>query len=675
MKTYAACLLTVAITLLSHRAGAVPYRNPYGKLPANATPGDRMFADYFRAETRTLTERSLADLRTVDDWRRYRVTARRQLFEMLGLDPLPPKTDLKATVTGTLDHPEFTVEKLHFQSRPGLYVTANVYVPKNLSGPAPAILYVCGHANVKINGVSYGSKAHYQHWGAWLARNGYVCLIIDTIQLGEIEGIHHGTYREGFWWWNSRGYSSAAAEAWNCIRALDYLQSRPDVDGERLGVTGRSGGGAYSWWIAALDDRIKAACPTAGITDLQNYVADGCVEGHCDCMFMVNTYRWDYAQVAALVAPRPLLIVNSDKDTIFPLDGVVRLHERVRGIYDLEHAPEKLGLILGEGPHKDTQELQVPVLRWFNKWLKKSEAPVANYAEKFFTPQQLKVFATLPADEISSRCYENFTALATDAASLDPRRALADLRAKTFGGWPSAVAPANLRQIATTEADGVRLTVHEFESEGGIRLRFYLAQPAAGAPKSVHVETVDEPTWRQQLQVAKAGFARALGEELGRAGLDPNSPVQSGEQNDFAGWIRYIRDNQAAYITFAPRGVGMSALGGDKRYQTQIRRRFMLLGATMASAQVWDVLRVSEAARSLPGLGGLPLHFHASPEMTEVATFAALFEPKLASLTLAQTPRSDQAAPDFLNWSRIVTPGQLLQLAGLKTKVNLPAKP
>ena len=68
----------------------------------------------------------------------------------------------------------------------------------------------------------------------------------------------------------------------------------------RIGVTGRSGGGAYSWWIATLDERIKAAAPVAGITDLQNHVVDGVAEGHCDCMFQVNTYRWDFAQVAAL---------------------------------------------------------------------------------------------------------------------------------------------------------------------------------------------------------------------------------------------------------------------------------------------------------------------------------------------------------------------------------------
>ncbi len=674
MTSQAAVLLAAVLALAGTSASAAAYRNLYGKFPTNATAGDRMFAEYFRAETRTLGERSLADIRTLEDWDKYKVTARKQLFEMLGLDPLPPKTDLKATVTGTLDHPDFTVEMLHYQSRPGLYVTGNVYVPKRLSAPAPAILYVCGHSVVKTNGVSYGAKAGYQHWGAWFARNGYVCLIIDTVQLGEIEGIHHGTHSKDMWWWNSRGYSSAAAEAWNCIRALDYLQSRKDVDGERIGVTGRSGGGAYSWWIAALDERIKAACPTAGIVDLHSHVVDGTVEGHCDCMFMVNTYRWDYAQVAALMAPRPLLIVNTDKDTIFPLDGVVRVHERVRGIYDLYNKPEQLGLILTEGPHKDTQELQVPVMRWFNKWLKKSEAPVPNYAEKLFTPQQLKVFEKLPADEITSKCYENFTQLAVDSAGFEPQKAMALLQTKTFGGWPAATAPANVRQVATTETDGVRLTVHEFDSESGIRLRFYLAQPTAAAPKALHIETVDEQNWQQQLQLAKAGFASAFSEELARAGVDPKSPVPPQLKKQFDGWMRYVRDHQAAYITFAPRGVGMTALGGEKRYQTQMRRRFMLLGETLASSQVWDVHRASQAARALPGFGELPLHFHASPEMTEVAAFATLFEPKLASLTLAQPPRSDKDAPDFLNWSRIVTPAQLLQLAEQKTKVNLPKK-
>jgi dienelactone hydrolase len=302
-----------------------------------------MLVDYFRARTASLATNSLAEIKSLEDRNARREDCRRQLFEMLGLDPLPPRSELKAAVTGRVEREDFVVENVHFQSRPGLYVTANLYLPKGLTKPAPTVLYLSGHGPVISNGVSYGNKVSYQHHGAWFARNGYVCL-------GEILGLHHGTYREGAWWWNSRGYTPAGVEAWNCIRALDYLSTRPEVDTNRFAATGRSGGGAYSWWIAALDERIKAAAPVAGITDLHDHVVDGTVEGHCDCMFTVNTYRWDYPQVAALVAPRALLIVNTDADSIFPLGGVQRTHAQMRRIYDLHKAPDKLGLVIAPGP-------------------------------------------------------------------------------------------------------------------------------------------------------------------------------------------------------------------------------------------------------------------------------------------------------------------------------------
>ncbi len=366
------------------------------KTPAiDTSRGDAMIAGYFRAETEKLTRQCLKDINTLEDWQTRRDEYRRQLYEMLGLDPLPERTPLSPVVTGRVEHEQFVVEKLHFQSRPGLYVTGNLYLPKQPDGKLPAILYVCGHGRVKKNGISYGNKTHYQHHGGWFARNGYVCLTIDTLQLGEIEGIHHGTYRYGMWWWNARGYSSAGVEAWNCIRALDYLQSRDEVDPDRIGVTGRSGGGAYSWWIAALDERIRVAVPVAGITSLQNHVVDGCVEGHCDCMYMVNTYRWDFPLVAALVAPRPLLISNSDKDRIFPVDGVFDVYMKTRRIYELQGALDKIGLQITEGPHKDTQELRIHAFHWFNKYLKGEDPLIEQTAVKFFEPEQLKVFDKL----------------------------------------------------------------------------------------------------------------------------------------------------------------------------------------------------------------------------------------------------------------------------------------
>src|SRR5215212_9354108 len=236
---------------------------------------DSSLLEYFKQETAELSGKCLTEIQTAAQWREAAPKYREQLAEMLSLSPMPARTPLNAKVAKRLEHDTFTVENLHFQSSPGLYVTANLYLPKNLTKPAPTILYVTGHGPVITNGVSYGNKVAYQHHGAWFARNGYACLIIDTLQLGEIQGLHHGTHTEGMWWWNSRGYSSAAVEAWNTIRAIDYLETRSEVDKEKIGVTGRSGGGAYSWSTVALDPRVKVAAPVAGITDLRNYVVDG----------------------------------------------------------------------------------------------------------------------------------------------------------------------------------------------------------------------------------------------------------------------------------------------------------------------------------------------------------------------------------------------------------------
>src|SRR5438093_36735 len=425
----------------------------------NWAPGDKMLADYFRAETARVSARCLTDLKRLEDWTSQREKHQRQLLEMLGLWPVPQKTDLKPVVTGKAEADSFVVERLYFQSLPGLYVTANLYLPKNPVRPAAAILYVCGHGPVIRNGVSYGNKVSYQHHGAWFAQNGYVCLILDTLQLGEIQGIHHGTYKEGMWWWNSRGYTPAGVEAWNGIRALDYLCTRPEVDTNRFGITGRSGGGAYSWTIAALDERIKVAAPVAGITDLQNYVVDGAVEGHCDCMFFLNTYRWDYPQLAAMLAPRPLLICNSDRDTIFPLDGVMRLHAKVRHIYELFGAATNLGLLITEGPHKDTQDLQLPVFRWFNRFLKGEDPLIEVAAKKYFEPEQLKVFDKLPAGQKNSTIQETFAPMAQPSAVPTSKDEwtkqrdewLAGLKEKCFGGWPEKAGPLELKQVFSAE--------------------------------------------------------------------------------------------------------------------------------------------------------------------------------------------------------------------------------
>jgi dienelactone hydrolase len=638
--------------------------------PTGAERGDRLMSDYFRGQTMRLADDCLDEVETLEDWTSKRAEYRQQLLEMLGLDPLPEKTDLKPVITGRVEHDEFIVEKLYFQSRPGLYVTGSLYIPKKLEGRAPTILYVCGHGNNKKNGVSYGSKSAYQHHGGWFARHGYVCLIIDTLQLGEIEGLHHGTYRENMWWWLARGYTPAGVEAWNCVRALDYLETRPEVDPERFGVTGRSGGGAYSWWIAAIDERIKAAVPVAGITDLENHVVDGAVEGHCDCMYMVNTYQWDYPQVAAMVAPRALLISNTDKDRIFPLEGVMRVHNKVRNIYRLYGAADELGVQITEGPHKDTQELHIHAFVWFNRFLKGENPPIAKAAEKFFEPEQLKVFDEYPRDQQNTRIHEVFVAKAEQPAvpqsSSDWQRQrdewLTALQQKSFRGWPQQPSALNLKKAFMVERDGIRFSAADYESQEQVPLRLYFAHRAGlDKPDLVVLNVLDDQGWTEFLASMQVGFAEELkGETLPEA--DQKQYEQTKKMFESFNWVM-------AYV--APRGVGPTAWNPDTKKQTQVRRRFMLLGQTLDAMQTYDVRRAIQAVRAIEPLKGVPVWLQGQRQMAGACVYASLFEPDIKRLDLWQLPQSHHEGPYYLNVLRYLDLPQAVAMAAERSQVRI----
>ena len=449
---------------------------PEWALP-DTSPGARSLRTLLERKVTAIEANSLEKtVATRAEWEAGRDRLRGELKEMLGLQPEPPRTDLQPVVTGTFEEAGCVVENLHFQPMPRLYLAANLYRPKSASGKLPAILYVCGHSNVEENGVSLGNKTAYHHHGLWFARHGYVCLIIDTVQWGELVGHHHGTYRLGRWWWASRGFTPAGVEAWNGIRALDYLSSRPEVDPERLGMTGRSGGGAYTWWVAAIDERVKVAAPTAGIASLRNHVMDGCIEGHCDCMFMHNLYQWNFDRVAALVAPRPLLILNTDKDDIFPLDGVYQVYAGARRIYERLDAVDHIGLHIAEGPHKDMQSLNVGAFAWFERFLKGVDrmATFDEAAKPSIAPARLRVFSELPKDERTTRIDEDFVPAAPATAPPADAAAWGELQSRWQQALQSTVFRAGPADAVVPDPESVGLVVETDRSPGGglvLRLR------------------------------------------------------------------------------------------------------------------------------------------------------------------------------------------------------------
>ncbi len=475
-------------------------------LSASASAQDSPWSKYFKSETNKIAAATDADLQSVtpETWMNQQAAWRTELRMMLGLEPLPERTDLNVTVTGTIHHTGLNIQRLHFQSRPGLYVAANLYLPSGEIPKSgwPAVLYVCGHARVEDNGRLFGNKTGYHHHGLWFARHGVACLIIDTVQLGELQGEHHGTYKLGRWDWVSRGYTPAGVEAWNALRAIDVLEAWPGIDAQRIGITGRSGGGAYSWFAAALDDRIRVAVPVAGITDLHNHIIDGCVTGHCDCMYFVNYYGWDYTKLAALIAPRPLLLANSDSDGIFPLDGVMRTHQVLAKHYAKLGATDSYGLLITPGPHQDTQELQVGAFKFLLRHLLGATPVIDTPALKELTPEQLAVFEReIPKDEKVTSLGQWFPRAAESI--LDPEQAKTAWQDKWLISLTDTALRLPLRELNENQQFGLVMSgsagggvgnwkLFQSDLRDGLNMSIVALEHDSSKPPVVHVGAVDD---------------------------------------------------------------------------------------------------------------------------------------------------------------------------------------
>lgn len=630
-----------------------------------------MLDTYFSQELARLHSDAGPAPATLEEWTSRSGAYRAQLKEMLGLSPWPDRTPLHATVTGTIQRQEIEVEKVHFQSMPGLYVTGNLYLPSHRSGKLPAILYVCGHAgSANRTHPPYGAKSIYQYHGSWLAENGYVCLVIDTIENGEIKGVHRGTKWFDMWWWNSRGYTPAGVETWNAIRALDYLQSRPEVDPERLGMTGRSGGGFTTWFTAALDDRIKVAVPVAGIADLRSHVLEHHISSHCDCAYMVNTHRWDFDRLAMLVAPRPLRIVATDRDQILPLDGMMRVSSAVANLYQLHGAVEKLALAVGEGIHHDSQELQLAALRWFNRFLKGEDRLVESAAKPLFDAKELAVFEKLPVDERTSKIHETFVPQARPAVPADlnewtreKEAWLPALKEKSFAAWPAEGAPFDIKLISRDDKSGMTLSRWDFSSQGAMRLPlFVFSSVQAGAVGRVRLHVLDDASWNEFLAAAADSFPSV--------GVPEGGTMASSLHKDL---LSRAAKGEFTLVYLAPRGVGPTRWFHDGGSRKNSIRSFMALGETVEGMRVWDIHRAVEAL-SLPGVLGTPVQdVEVSGERFQAvnALYASVFTSEITSLHLFAPPASHRIGPDYLNVLRILDVPQAVALAAERIKVRI----
>jgi hypothetical protein len=252
---------------------------------------------YYQSEEDAIKQlvRMSATYSNLGEWQERAARIRRQILVGAKLDPLPERTPLNPVIRNKRNYAGYSVESAAFEARPGFFVYGNLYRPVGKRGPFPGILYAHGH-------MDRGRYEPDQQIGcATLARLGAVVFSYDMIGFGDSR--HLG--------WNHQHEQALTLQTWSSIRALDFLQSLPNVDDERLGMTGCSGGGTQTFLLAAIDDRVDAAVPVAMVS--------AHFFGGCECESGLPIHKTadletNNAEIAACVAPRPLLLVSVGGD-------------------------------------------------------------------------------------------------------------------------------------------------------------------------------------------------------------------------------------------------------------------------------------------------------------------------------------------------------------------------
>lgn len=317
--------------------------------------------------------RRVAGLRSKADWRRYQEQVRQRLHEIIG--PFPEKTPLKARVTGTLEKDGYRVEKLVYESMPGLYVTAALFIPEGLEGgKAPAILFCSGHTAEGFRSMTYQTIILN------LVRKGFVVLAFDPIGQGERLQYFDpaiGTSRVGG---PTREHSYSGAQAfitgssqarymiWDGIRSIDYLLTREEVDPARIGVTGRSGGGTQSAYIAALDDRVLAAAPENYITSFERLLQTRGPQDAEQNFYHGIARGIDHADLLIARAPKPTLMITTTRD-IFSIQGARETYAEAMRAFEALGERENLRVVEDDAPHASTRKNREAMYAFFQEAL------------------------------------------------------------------------------------------------------------------------------------------------------------------------------------------------------------------------------------------------------------------------------------------------------------------
>ncbi len=332
----------------------------------------RMVQEWLVAQVREAERRGNAlreAVRTKDDAAAYVKSCQDRIRQCFG--PIPDKTPLNARTTRVIERETYRIENVIFESRPGYFVTANLYVPKGRKFPMPGVVGTCGHS---LNGKAQDS---YQSFAQGLTRMGYVVLLFDPVGQGErfqyltpdLKSRYKGGVGEHIQMGNQQalvGEFLGAWFAWDGVRALDYLLTRDEVDPKHVGVTGNSGGGTQTTWLCGVEQRWTMVAPACFVTTFRRNAENELPADTEQCPPRVLSLGLDHSDFLAALAPKPIVILAKERD-YFDVRGATEAFDRLKKLYTLLGKPENIELFVGPKYHGYSQENREAMYQFFNK--------------------------------------------------------------------------------------------------------------------------------------------------------------------------------------------------------------------------------------------------------------------------------------------------------------------
>ncbi len=575
---------------------------------------------------RYLDERSaeIAKLNTQEDWQQRQQKVREILQDIVG--PFPKKTPLNARVVGTVQKEGFRVEKIIFESQPKFYVTACLFLPDRLSGKTPAVIYCIGHS---IEGFRLPT---YQHVILNLVKKGFIVFTFDPVGQGERLQYFDAELNESKVGMPVMEHSYPGAQCfiagssqarhmiWDGIRAVDYLLTRKEVDPNRIGITGRSGGGTQSTYIAAFDERIYAAAPECYITSLRRlYESVGPQDAE------QNFYRGiasgiDHADLLEVRAPKPALILATTRD-FFSIQGAREAVAEARQCYRAFGQTENLAISEDDSTHASTQKNREATYAFFQKHLNLAGS---SRDEKvgYLSMEELQVTATgqvsnsLGGETIFSL---NKTATVELLSSLEKSRQnlsrhLEHVRrtAPQVCGYREVNLQAEVVFAGRYQRNGYIVEKHFIQGEGDYPIPFLLMLPNDSQKHSVILYLSPQgknaqASVGQELEwFVKKGFAVLAPDLIGTGELGPG---------DFTGDSYNCKLGKASYnIWFAQ----------------------ILLGRSIVGLQAGDVSRLLQVLKARADIDGDHITAVARGEMCPTLLHAAAFNTAISKIALVE---------------------------------------